>query len=636
MDFICFDASCVKWRRCNKHPDCRYGEDEYMCDHSSMQANNLILYRSIKQSEAWSTKQFVDLPLLPADLNITSPSALSSNIRRTFIENQSNRPSTLTAYVCNRGIGILSFNDSIVCFCPPQYYGPYCEYHADRLLLLLHLNLSQSIYNHQTDPSIVIKLLVLFLFDDEDDQVLMSHEFHVRPALEMSIINKKMVTFPYSRSPRFRQHRRDRYGNRSDIIHSHPYAIRIQAYHMSLKDRSFLMAVWQYPIIFDYLPVFRFAKVLHLTDMDRWSPNPCSRQPCPPNSQCHRLMNDRVGFVCLCKPGYTGKNCVMRDQQCLTGYCAADSLCLPKYRSLLRGNTYPYCVCPPNRYGDRCDIIHDACQLNDPCLNGGSCQPTSRPDRVFCHCRNDYRGERCEISQTKIQLSSIDYIASDGVTIQYFEIDFVSLRLILDYGEVHKHMPRSITNVYDGIIDPEIIIAKLYNFYHESSVDLYLLAVTQNAISVDGTTKISDRNHCKHIRTFSNGKFSRLNVSVTDKWKSGHLFQCHHPFNIMICVSRTRNSFVFMMISISASVEPITLMSNASSMMINLIDVPTVCQVADVCEDIISDPTIICVFVHLVILDDDVSSTESPLPSLLINFSTLILLLLLKQKQSSS
>jgi len=68
-------------------------------------------------------------------------------------------------------------------------------------------------------------------------------------------------------------------------------------------------------------------------------------------------------------------------------------------------------------------------------------------------------------------------------------------------------MPRSITHVYDGIIDPEIIIAKLYHSHHQSSADLYLLAVTQNAAFVDGTTQISAQNHCKQIRTFSNGKF---------------------------------------------------------------------------------------------------------------------------------
>ena len=363
-DFACFDGVCIKGGRCDEEPDCLFDEDEYMCDYEFHQKKFLMSYRISKLSRVRRAVQFVTLPLLPDGLNITSPTAsIIVPIPESFnnTSNLSQSPAaSLTPYVCNRGIGILSSNDSIVCFCPPQYFGPHCEYHADRLLLLLHLNFSHSNYAHQTDPSLVIKLLVLFLFHDgDDDQILMSQEFHVRPALEMSIIKKKMVTLPYSRSFRFRQHRQDRYRNRSDIIHSHPYAIRIEAYEMSMKTKSFLIAVWQYPIIFDYLPVFRFAKVLNLTDLNRWSPNPCSSQSCPPNSQCHRLMNDRHRFVCLCKPDYTGKNCTIRDEHCVTRHCANTSLCLPKYRSLLRGNQDPYCVCPLNRYGDRCDIIHD-------------------------------------------------------------------------------------------------------------------------------------------------------------------------------------------------------------------------------------------------------------------------------------
>ena len=413
-DFICFDGRCVKSRRCDKKFDCRFGEDEYMCDYESQEKNVIIPYRTAKQSGARNVAQFVALPLLPTDLNITSSFASVINFPHTLTEDRSKSSlslaASLTPYMCNRGIGILSTNDSIVCFCPPQYFGPYCEYHADRLLLLLHLNLSQSIYTHQTDPSLVIKLLVLFLFHDgDDDQVLMTHEFHVRPALEVSTIKKKMVTFPYSQSSRFRQHRQDRYKNRSDIIYSQSYSIRIEAYEMIETTRLSLMAVWQYSIMFDYLPVFRFAKVLHWIDLDQWNNNPCSSQPCPLNSQCHRLMNDRQRFVCLCKPDYTGNNCTVRDQLCVTGYCASDSLCLPNYRSLLRGNGNPYCVCPLNRYGPRCEITHDACHLRNPCLNGGLCQSTSRPNRIFCLCQNDYRGAHCEIEKNR---SSIIYCGS--------------------------------------------------------------------------------------------------------------------------------------------------------------------------------------------------------------------------------
>jgi hypothetical protein len=59
--------------------------------------------------------------------------------------------SELVPYWCNRGIGIYGSNNSIVCFCPPQYYGDKCQYHNDRLTVLIRLNLSQSVYIESKD-----------------------------------------------------------------------------------------------------------------------------------------------------------------------------------------------------------------------------------------------------------------------------------------------------------------------------------------------------------------------------------------------------------------------------------------------------------------------------------------------------
>ena len=36
------------------------------------------------------------------------------------------------AFACNRGLAVRK-SDTIVCLCPPAYYGPNCEFHSDRL-----------------------------------------------------------------------------------------------------------------------------------------------------------------------------------------------------------------------------------------------------------------------------------------------------------------------------------------------------------------------------------------------------------------------------------------------------------------------------------------------------------------------
>lgn len=500
--FVCFNGICISNGRCDWAFDCPFGEDEYMCDYLAFSIRQKYSYRAFKEHQARRITQTIRLPVFPAGLITADTTANEIILRSPVIQTALSSPSMLTPYWCNRGLGILSSNGSIVCFCPPQYYGHFCEYHADRVLVLLHLNLSQSIYTPRTDPTIVIKLLVLFLFDD---QVLMTHEFHVRPAWEIATFARKMTHFPYSRSARFRQHRQDRYMNRTDIIHAHPYSIRIEAYDMDVNERPSLEAVWQYPIAFDYLPVFRFAKVLHWTTMEGWKEDPCSNHQCPQNAECHPLMNNRSHFICLCKSDFIGENCAVRDEQCAAGYCTRPSLCKPNYRSVLHGNdASPYCVCPSNRYGDRCDIIHDMCQLT-PCLHGGSCYPASQPDRMTCICTEKYRGSRCETMKPQVHLSLTDSVPYAGAVVQYFRIDPFILTLLLDHQQAYKLLPRSIEYHHDRSTAPPIIVTKTYPSHHGSSSDLYLLSVALNPSLINSTTEMSDANRCEPVHTIANG-----------------------------------------------------------------------------------------------------------------------------------
>ena len=512
-DFICFNGTCLQDSRCNEEFQCPFGEDEYMCDYSSVKIGFLVPYRYEKELNARPRIQSIQLPVFPNHLNITRPNVKEISLLPSATPTRSSPSSSLlTRYRCNRGLGILSYNDSIVCFCPPQYYGDFCEYHSDRLLVLLHLNLTQSIYTPDTDPTIVIKLLVLFLFED---QLLMKHEFHLRPALEISTFNKKMIYFPYSRSRRFRQHRQNRYFNRTNILHFHPYSIRIEAFEMDVKEKLSLIAVWQYPIIFDYLPVFRFAKVLHLTKTNQWDRNPCSNHRCPSNAECYPLMNNLSQSICLCKSGFSGENCSIRDEQCAAGHCVSPSLCKPNYRSSLHDNTTPFCLCPFNRYGDRCDIIHDYCQL-DPCLNGGTCSPTSQPNQIVCLCTKEYRGSRCQTSKPRVRLSLIDTKQYAGAVVQYLHIDYASLNLLLlDHQQAHKLLPRSINYHSDSEWVPAIIVTKTYDSHEGSSSNLYLLSVVLYRSWINGTTEMSDVNRCESVHNIAKGNSSHLHPSVS-------------------------------------------------------------------------------------------------------------------------
>ena len=287
----------------------------------------------------------------------------------------------LTSFSCNRGVGILSTNHSIVCFCPPHYYGNFCQYHADRLSILLHLDLSQSIYTPQSDVGIVIKLLVLFLFHD---QVLDTHTVPCSTSNRIRHFHQEDGPLLYSRSPHFRQHRMQRYHNRSYLIETQPYSIRIEAYESSTELSSPVMiGVWHYPIAFDHLPVFRFAKVLHLTRPPS-HPNPCSSHPCPPTALCQPLINDHTRHICLCKGTTTLAQTV--PSKISSVHKATVHLTLSVDPTIV---DCCEAMQHPSASVHSVDWVIDVtlCMITvalQPCQNNGSCFPTSSPDRVVC------------------------------------------------------------------------------------------------------------------------------------------------------------------------------------------------------------------------------------------------------------
>ena len=505
-DFQCFNGTVLLNDRCKNGRNCALAEDEYMCAHTSLPKKAVLPYRQGKESRLRSAKHTLRLLRYPANANTTvlNRDSASSTQPREDIPYQRST-SSLVPYWCNRGLGMLMSNGSIVCFCPPPYFGDKCQNQTDRLSVLLSLDLSQSIYQSNSDSATLLKLLVLFLFNN---QTLMTHQFHIRPTLETAFNrnnNDKMVAhFRYPQSSTFREHRLRRLGNRSDLINIHPYSIRIEIYATQRLKQPSLIAMWRYPIEFDYLPVFRLAKVLRLTGSSA-HPNPCSSSSChPDHEECHPLINDRLNYVCLCKPNFTGESCSQEDARCLSGYCGSESFCKPNYRSLHRGEDLPLCLCSSDRYGDRCEIEHDGC-LSNTCQNNGSCFLASQSGQIICVCTKEYFGSTCQWKRSHLRLSLLDSSSHEGAVIQYFELDATSLHVVLVHQEVGQKLPRLIEFYGHQTTLPEIVVAKLYSFHEDSSPELFLLSSQQNAISVKGSTEISEVNRCPHVRTFANG-----------------------------------------------------------------------------------------------------------------------------------
>ena len=248
------------------------------------------------------------------------------------------------------------------------------------------------VHTHTSDTSIVNKLLVLFLLND---LVLSTDEFHLRPTNELGHQNKKRIYLQYSYSNESIEHKRQRYFNRSNIVNHHPYAIRIEAFELKLNETPRRFVVWQYSIYFDFLPVYRFAKVLRFFDPKKTEKNPCQNNPCGINEECHQLQNHPSDYKCLCKSHHSGPRCSHPSQLCVKNYCSSGALCQPDYRGLNEGSQWPYCICPLNYIGQRCLLNPNTCETK-PCVNNGTCYLISRPDEFICICTEEYMGERCE------------------------------------------------------------------------------------------------------------------------------------------------------------------------------------------------------------------------------------------------
>lgn len=552
-DVMCLNDVCITNARCNGILECDNGEDEYRCVPSfSLQVG----YRNTKQTQSrtftWEVYPSTKLPARNNIRNIDETNDISSSeisksvkilslpselkpgaskkyatiydlLRDRFPE-QITPEKHFLPYICNRGLAVKHSSGRTKCFCPPSHYGEQCQFYSDRITVVTHLDLTS--YRAHLQVALV-KVLVTFLYEAS---VIDYYEFHVNPLLEKgSNYVKQSIYFLYPRTKKFLEIKRT---NRSG---TQLYSVRFEAFNLYYNEMIEPIAVWHYPVYFDFLPAYRLSKILSFPPL---SPNfpisgPCANNRCGYGSSCQEVINsNHSSYFCACQSHFYGKYCERYDEECI-GHCSTNSICKPSYSGIVTGNRKAMCLCPYSAFGHTCSLKNDVCKIN-PCLHGGSCILTYLAHDILnytCICTDSFIGDHCqlprEIIQIKVSLSHNSLIHRSSIfasTVSYNDYNTKTLAFVLQHQQVYISLPLSINLAYSRTYSavPIIGLLKTYNKnYDFDEPEYFILYIALQQANLNISTDLTSENNCPLIKSEGKRrKFSALEFSITSLYEA--------------------------------------------------------------------------------------------------------------------
>ena len=381
--FLCSgsDTRCVftEWM-CNGRADCPLGDDELFCERNTSNMCGLDWKGKRSLTEEFlcqldETKKpavkYFSLHNFPEYGHLTASNKhqpLEHDIYASSLTAQSilhTAPSSWPSrWRCNRGLNI-RLRDQFKCICPPSYYGDVCQYQNQRVSLTLQIH---------SDVEVRVNFAVLVAVLDIDGHV---HSYDQFSYLAMRDCNVKFqIYLLYATRPK---------------DPTKTYAVRIDAFS---RDSLVHRATWLYPIRFDFLPVHRMAFHVYI-------PRVRAKHACAlkcNHGRCIHAQNNGTVSVCQCDDGWWGERCEK----------ALKCDCGPRSRCLGLVNNRSICLCSMERFGPRCYLTRTVC-ASQPCQNDGQCVSNNFERRAMleftCLCKEGYSGDRCQIVNTRVEIS---------------------------------------------------------------------------------------------------------------------------------------------------------------------------------------------------------------------------------------
>ena len=382
--FLCRNttAKCISgYRLCDNQDDCPSADDERFCRRKleHLCDSDLKNRRSLSEELLCQLDNSKKPPIRYFGLqNFPNYPSLTSTSVQLEPQNSTHVPSAIVPPIshsppwtwpsrwrCNRGLNIRRL-DQFICICPPSYYGDLCQYQNQRVSLTL-----------QIDTVVEMRVTFAFLITLVDSDGLV-HSHDQLSYLAVRDCNVKFNLYLL-------------YATRSKE-NNKIYGVKAHVYE---KGSLLHRATWLFPIRFDFLPVHRMA--FRLSIPFKSTASRCALK-CN-HGRCTHVQNNMNETVCQCDDGWWGDRCE-RELKC---NCSSGSRCvgLVSNRSI--------CLCPMQRFGPRCYLMHTVC-ASHRCQNNGQCVPDDFERRqakldYTCLCQEGFSGDRCEIVNARIDIS---------------------------------------------------------------------------------------------------------------------------------------------------------------------------------------------------------------------------------------